>query len=188
MIEIFKLIMSMFLEGTSIPFPGIVFLLTWGSVYKPETNQIAFMSIVLALSYSLASFIPYFIGRKAGSKIFTLFGEKINSAVTKGSMLMNKYGLIILCVSRPFGWGNYVSYIAGISRVNKLKYFILTFIGIYPWSFVMLMLGKRFGSNIGFVTKYIDKYTIYIYIVVIIISLVFGISKYIKYRKLKIKE
>lgn len=175
----------MLIEGMSVPFPGIIFLLTWGSVNEPDIEKIALLSIFLAVSYTLGSFIPYYIGSKIGSRALDLFGEKVNAAVLKGGKLMNKYGLIIISISRPFGWGNYVSYIAGVSNVNKLKYSLLTFSGIYPWCFVMLYLGKRFRGNISFITEYIDEYTFYIYTVVLSIIAVFAVFKYIKYKKSK---
>ncbi len=183
MTAIAKVIISMLIEGMSIPFPGIIFLLTWGSVNEPDIEKIALLSIFLASSYTIGSFLPYFLGAKIGSRMLSFFGEKVNAAVLKGGLLMNKYGLIIISISRPFGWGNYVSYIAGVSKVNKLKYLILTFIGIYPWCFIMLYLGKRFRGNISFVTEYIDKYTFYIYGVVIAVTVIFMLTKYNKYRK-----
>lgn len=59
------LLISMFLEGSSLPFQGIAAVLYYGFVLKPSIWETVTMGLMMSLIYSLASFIPYFIGIKA---------------------------------------------------------------------------------------------------------------------------
>jgi len=61
--------------------------------------------------------------------------------------LFIRYGYLSVAVSRPFGLGNYISYIAGMAKMNLKLYLFLTFTGIYPWSYSMLLLGRYFSGK-----------------------------------------
>lgn len=183
MLEILKICISMLMEGLSIPFPGIIFLLSYGNVQSLSASEAAVLSVFLAASYTLGSFAPYAVGKRLGRNTLKIFGKKANRAIRKASLLINKYGLIIISVSRPFSWGNYISYIAGISKVKKIRYGILTFVGIYPWCFAVLLLGRIFRGNISYVMEYINSYTVPIYAGFGLIASVYVIFKVLKYKK-----
>ncbi|NQD67856.1 hypothetical protein HP456_18270, partial [Bacillus haikouensis] len=61
----------------------------------------------------------------------------------KAQRWFRKYGIWSIALSRPLGIGNYISYASGLSKVNKIKFGSLTFIGIFPVTFIMLIFGKN---------------------------------------------
>ncbi|WP_018661741.1 DedA family protein [Heyndrickxia acidiproducens] len=131
----------MFLEGASIPFPGIFIILSYGYVLKLTAVQIAFSAGVMSLIYTAASFIPYTIALKLQNRI----PPKFQKGIAMGQQLFNRFGVWSIALTRPFSIGNYISYAAGLCKVRKWKYFLLTFTGIYPWSFAVLFLGKSYA-------------------------------------------
>lgn len=149
----------MFLEGSSLPFPGLIMVLSYGYLLSPGYIDTIFIALGMSVSYTLASLIPYFLGMKLES----YFSKRLEKGLKKGQLYFNKYGVWTIALSRPFGIGNYISYIAGISRVNLYKYIILTFLGIYPWSYVMIILGKYFKGNYETFKNYFGPYSIYGY-------------------------
>ncbi len=185
MTDLLKAALAMVTEGMSVPFPGIIFLLTWGSINSPSIGEGAAVSLLLAFSYTAGSFFPYFIGEKLGNRAAALFGKKINNAFIRGQNFMKKYGVIAVAISRPFGWGNYISYIAGAAEVDKKTYSALTFAGIYPWCLVMVLLGRKFRGNIAAVMEFINDISVYIYIIVFTAALIFALTRYRRYVKLK---
>lgn len=58
------LFLVMFLEGTSLPFPGVIVVLTFGYILSPGFLGIAILAIGMSFSYSIASLIPYFFAMK----------------------------------------------------------------------------------------------------------------------------
>ncbi|AFS77728.1 hypothetical protein Curi_c06550 [Gottschalkia acidurici 9a] len=162
--ELLELLGSMFLEGSSLPFPGIIVVLAFGHVLQPTFKYSIFIAFLMSITYTLASFIPYFIGRKLGVGILSIFDRrvKVKAAIEKCKGLVNKYGTITIAMSRPFGWGNQISYIAGISKINPIIYGIFTFCGIYPWSLIMINLGRIYKGDKSIVFN-ILKNTRYIY-------------------------
>lgn len=130
------LYVSMLLEGSSIPFPGMLVILAFGNLKSPDWSEALWLALGMSLAYSLASFIPYIIGLRFQS---SLTGKL---KIDKVQYLFQKYGQWSICFTRPFGFGNYISYVAGMSRVDPIRYGILTFIGIFPWAYLMLILGS----------------------------------------------
>lgn len=185
MLEFLKINFAMLLEGMSVPFPGIIFLFSWSNIYEPTISESLYISLFLAGSYTIGSSIPYLIGEKLKYKFSALFGKNINKAFERSQNFLNKYGLFAIVFSRFFGWGNYISYIAGAMKINKKKFFLLTFIGIYPWTFSVIFLGEKFKDRLRFITSSINNINNYIYIIVIIIILLFIFLKYRTYLRLK---
>ena len=182
--ELLKILGVMGIEGSSIPFPGLIFILAFGNTIKPTFNETIIIAIFMAGAYTLASYAPYIIGRKLGVKVLSIFDKrlKIKSAIDKSTYLVNKYGIVVIAISRWFGWGNKISYIAGISKINPVTYGLLTFTGIFPWSLLMVNLGKVFKGNLGQVLDLIKKYSIYLYSVVAVFVIIYIIISIIRYK------
>ncbi|WP_062107268.1 DedA family protein [Bacillus niameyensis] len=173
------LFLTMFLEGSSLPFPGVVFVFSYGYLLSPGYVNTSFIAAGMGVSYTLASLIPYFLGRK----VERLIPKKMEKGLQKGISLFKTYGIWSIAFSRPFGVGNYISYVAGMSKVNLFKYSILTFIGIYPWSYVMILLGDYFKGNYEAFKEYFQAYSIYGYGLLSIGLVIFILIYYRKFKK-----
>ncbi|WP_099157489.1 DedA family protein [Virgibacillus ndiopensis] len=170
------LYMVMLLEGSSLPFPGVILVLSFGYILSPDYLDTAFLALNMSICYSLASLVPYFLAMKLES----LISKKLKKGLDKGKAFFNRFGVWSIALSRPLGVGNYISYIAGMSRINVLKYFILTLIGIYPWSYVMIFLGDYFNGSYEAFKGFFDTYSTYVYIaagIVIIVVIVYFFYK-----------
>ncbi|MGY0693898.1 DedA family protein [Virgibacillus sp. FSP13] len=166
----------MLLEGSSLPFPGVVLVLSFGYILSPGYLNTALLAVNMSVCYSLASLIPYFLGMKLEG----FFSKKLKKGLDKGKSFFNRYGVWSIALSRPLGVGNYISYVAGMSRINIVKYFILTFIGIYSWSYIMIILG-----NYDKFKSFFDSYSIYVYIALGLVVIGIIIFFYLKRRKNK---
>lgn len=147
---------SMFLEGSSLPFPGIAIVITYGYLFPLQSTL--WIAAVMSVIYSLASLIPYFFGRKLG----WLLRKKWNKGLAKANGLFLRYGYWSVAATRPFGLGNYISYIAGMAKMNLKSYLFLTFVGIYPWSYSMLLVGKYFNGNFEAVRSFFQAHSHYL--------------------------
>lgn len=173
------LFIAMVLEGSSLPFPGIIMVFSFGYLFSPGYLETAFIALGMSTCYSLASLIPYFLGRKLEGHIF----KRMKKGLQKGQRFFNRYGIWSIAFSRPFGIGNYISYIAGMSKVHLFKYLVLTFVGIYPWSYGMILLGDYFNGNYEAFKNYFKSYSLYGYGAVGIVLVIFILFHYKKFRK-----
>lgn len=147
------------IEASSLPFPGALVTLTYGYALDPSWMQLFLLAITSSVIYTIFSYIPYGIGYKLKDKI----KEKTSSKkIEKGQKWFRKCGLWSIAITRPLGIGNYISYVAGISKVNKWKFGGLTFIGIFPITVTMLIVGKN--GNLKSVQSMMSQVQMYLLI------------------------
>ncbi|MEG9296778.1 VTT domain-containing protein [Mangrovibacillus sp. Mu-81] len=131
------------IEASSLPFPGVLVTLTYGYLLDPSWGKLISLAVFSSLIYTVFSYIPYAIGFKIKHTIKDKTSTKNTKKVEKAQRWFRKYGVWSIALSRPLGIGNYISYASGISKVSKLKFGSLTFIGIFPVTFIMLIVGKN---------------------------------------------
>ncbi|RBP37419.1 DedA family protein [Garciella nitratireducens] len=158
------IVITAFLEGASIPFPGSPILVLSGFlIYQGKIHL--WLAVLLATTfYTIASIIPYSIGKKLKEKLFDFLEVYLKiprEKIDKIKAVFNQYGEISICLTRPFFIGNYISYFAGISQIPLIRFLPLTFIGIMPWSFLYLVLGYIFRGSVGKVDSFLDRYHIF---------------------------
>ncbi|WP_374056711.1 DedA family protein [Rossellomorea sp. FM04394] len=168
------------IEASSLPFPGALVTLTYGYLLDPSWGKLIILAFTSSLVYTVFSYIPYGIGYKLKDKI----KEKTNSKkMAKGQKWFRKCGLWSIAITRPLGIGNYISYVAGISKVNKWKFGALTFIGIFPITLTMLIVGKN--GNFKYVQSLMSNIQTYLVIGGAILLIGFLTYKYFFNHKAK---
>ncbi|WP_052131427.1 DedA family protein [Planococcus sp. CAU13] len=170
---------AIFLEGASVPFPGIIVVLAYGGLLDLTVLKMAGVAAIMAVIYSLASLIPYFIG----NKMEHLLWKKVRNGLKKGSRFFNRYGIWSIALSRPFGIGNYISYLAGISHVHLVKYLLLTFTGIFPWCFAVLYLGNYLNGNYSRFLVLFDEHKLEFYGTGLLLAILFTAYSVWKHRQ-----
>ena len=140
------LIVSGLLEGISMPFPGQLLVISIGHMFAIKKMSIFYGAAIFAVPYTCGAFLPYYLGNRYGSSVLT---KKPLKYVEKGRTMFNKYGDLSVLLTRPFGVGNYISYLAGMYHMNKSKFAIYTFLGIYGWALAMLAIGRQLGTHIN---------------------------------------
>ncbi|MBH9965357.1 DedA family protein [[Bacillus] enclensis] len=150
------------IEASSLPFPGVLVTLTYGYLLDPSWGKLIGLAVISSLIYTVFSYIPYGIGFKIKHTIKEKTNSKNTRKVEKAQKWFRKYGIWSIALSRPLGIGNYISYASGISKVNKIKFGMLTFIGIFPVTFIMLIVGKN--GNLKSVQALMSNVQNYIFI------------------------
>ena len=177
------LMLSGAVEGLSLPFPSQVLVLYIGHIIKMNSPNMFVVASLFALPYTIASCIPYFIGSKYGSFLLKI-NPKYQKHITKGELVFSKYGELSVLLTRPFVVGNYISYLAGLYKMNFLRYFCFTFLGIFTWAICILYLGGQIELTFTLLVKLIAKgIQDSIMIFVGIIAFLGFISLYMKYPK-----
>ena len=72
----------------------------------------------------------------------------------KAQEWFKKYGEWSIALSRPLSIGNYISYLSGFSRVKPWRFIVLTYLGIFPWSTLLLFIGNK--GSIDTIQHFLD--------------------------------
>lgn len=133
--------------------PGDSLLFALGSVISFDPNksiQIHEMAGVLILAAILGNISNYWIGHSVGPKIFNKPQSKFfkPSNLEETQNFYNKYGPLAIIFARfaPI-IRTFVPFVAGIGRMNFLKYFLYTVVGGVAWVASFLYAGFYFGNR-----------------------------------------
>ncbi|ASN07102.1 DedA family protein [Virgibacillus necropolis] len=172
---IWGLLASLAIEASSLPFPGGLVTLVFGFILNLTIVEVILYGLLASGVYTGFSLIPYYIGYKLEDKLKEKTSRK---KIEKAQSWFKKFGVWSIAFARPLGLGNYISYVAGVSKINKWTFLSLTLLGILPWTVGVLWLGSV--GNLKTVKSFMEEFQLYG-----IIALVVGIIIYIIYRKNK---
>jgi membrane protein DedA with SNARE-associated domain len=173
------------IEASSLPFPGAAVVLVYGFVLKVTQNttpwQLISISFVNSLIYVVFSLIPYQIGRKLEAFSKKKFDVK---KIEKAQLWFQKYGEWSITLSRPTGFGNYISYISGISKIKTGRFLFFSFLGVFPWNTLLLFMGSM--GDLETIQRFLDrseKWGIYLFTTLIFVIAIGFIIKRIRQKE-----
>lgn len=172
--------LSSFMEGVSIPFPSLIILLLAGFLTSQGKLNIYFVIFIAAASYTIGSSIPYFIGYFINKGLLNRIKKYIKISdkhINEINAMFNKYGEKAVCFTRPVLIGNYISYFAGINRMPLIRFYIYTFLGIFPWAALIVFIGSKFGSSYKLAYSVIGKYMAYFNLALLAAAVLFVFIK-----------
>lgn len=141
---------AMLLEGLTVPFPGAVIVGLYGLLADHQGILPWITVLVSACGYTIGSLGPYFIGRTGGRKLLSRYGQWVRVPAERLQQLEDwfaRYGPKVVCLVRPFFFGGYVSYFAGMGNMNLSRYILYTFLGIAPWCAVLVFGGQYLADK-----------------------------------------
>ena len=141
----------MLLESAGIPFPSEVTMPFAG--FLVATGKMKFWIVVLAgtLGNMVGSLLAYWIGAKGGrpliekyGKYFFISGHDLDIA----DRWFAKHGEVIVFLGRLLPViRTYISFPAGISKMDIKKFTLYTFLGVVPWCILFTWLGIKLENH-----------------------------------------
>jgi membrane protein DedA with SNARE-associated domain len=192
MLEILRPIVEGITQFISIlGYPGIFILMTLESALVPIPSEIimpfsGFLSttgrlepigVVIAgsLGNLIGSIMTYYLGLKIGRTLVLKYGKYIffkRKHLELTERLFAKYGEKISFIGRLLpGIRTYVSLPAGIGKTRPKKFVIYTLAGVIIWNSLLTFIGMQLGKR----WQNIDKYSLYLDIIAVVLVAAFVI-------------
>jgi membrane protein DedA with SNARE-associated domain len=149
---------GMIKESACIPLPSEVIMLFGG--FLVGLGKFNYWYVVLAgvLGNVIGSVLTYWVGAKKGRTFVQKYGKYffINAKhLEEADKKFNRYGGWAVFLGRNLPViRTFISLPAGIARMNFKTFFILTFIGCFPWNMALTYLGLKLGKNWHLVEQY----------------------------------
>ncbi|SFW56011.1 DedA family protein [Amycolatopsis australiensis] len=177
------LCLVIFIESSIFPvLPGDSLLFTAGLLIAGGGLLPLWLTCILVtVSALLGNVVGYYIGYFAGPKLFSRPDSKFfkREHVDKTHAFLEKHGpkAVVLARFVPFV-RTFITWIAGIGRMNPKTYFTYTVIGGILWAAGITVLGYVLG-DIPFIGNNIDA----IFVLIVLISVVPIVLEYLKSRR-----
>lgn len=141
------------LESAGIPLPGETILVT-AAIYAGTKHTLDIRLVVLAAACGaiIGDNIGFWVGRTFGQRILTRFGPKVGIDARKqtlGQYLFRRYGGAIVFFGRFVAMLRaFAALLAGINRLNPMKFFLYNAAGGIVWATVFGVGGYLLGEGI----------------------------------------
>lgn len=178
----------MVLDSAMIPIPSEIILVFSG--YLISSGEFEPISVILigSLGNLVGSIFTYYVGFKWGRLIILKYGKYIllkEKHLEYTENLFQKYGDKISFGGRLIpAIRTYISLPCGIGKTNFIKFSIYTFLGSIIWNTIFTYVGIQLGNK----WEDIDKYSIYLDIVLACVIAGFVIWFVAKIRRRNKKE
>jgi len=177
---------SMALEGLSIPFPGAFLVMLAGALSTQLQLNYWLIGLLAMSGYVLGTLFPYYLARRGGRQLLYRLGKYVFLTPERleiAESWFERYGSWVVCLSRPFFWGNYVSYLAGLAKMNLGQFIFFTLLGVLPWCLALSLLGHYFGRAAQLIWQ---KFGIWAAIIFLLVMIPLGLIAKAFLRRLKI--
>ena len=138
------------IESACIPLPSeIIMTFTGYLVYLGRFNLLL-AATAGAVGCNLGSVVAYWIGAKGGRPLVERYGRWVlmsHHDLDRMTHFFEKYGSITVLIGRLLPVvRTFIAFPAGIAKMPQGKFHIYTFVGSWPWCFVLAYVGMKLGQ------------------------------------------
>lgn len=140
----------MAIESMCIPLPSEIIMPFAGYLVSTGRFNLIGVATAGAIGCNLGSVVAYWIGAWGGRPMVERFGKYVllsKHDLARTEQFFNRYGGAtvffgrLLPVVRTF-----IALPAGIARMPQLRFHIYTFLGSWPWCFLLAYVGMKLGN------------------------------------------
>ena len=165
-------LLLMLIESCGIPFPSEVIMPVAG--YFASQGRLNLVAVIFAgaIGNLLGSLLAYWLARRFGRTLLLGPGRYVGisaSHLDSADRWFARYGLAAVLVGRVLPVvRTYISFPAGLARVQPGWFALLTFVGALPWCAALAVVGYEIGANYTKVSDPIGKAAIVIAVLIVI--------------------
>jgi membrane protein DedA with SNARE-associated domain len=139
------------IESACIPLPSEIIMPFAGYLVYLGHMNLVWAATAGAVGCNLGSVVAYWIGAKGGRPLVERYGRWVlmsHRDLDRMTWFFDKYGSITVLLGRLLPVvRTFIAFPAGIARMPQLKFHIYTFVGSWPWCFVLAYVGMKLGEK-----------------------------------------
>jgi membrane protein DedA with SNARE-associated domain len=144
-------LLLMAVQSACIPIPSEVIMPLAGFALAHTQVQLILLATLASLASNLGSIPAYWVGAKGGRPMVERYGRYLllsKRDLDMADKFFNHYGSITVLLGRMLPIiRTFIAFPAGIARMNQVRFHIYTFIGSFPWCYVLAYVGMKLGAR-----------------------------------------
>jgi membrane protein DedA with SNARE-associated domain len=142
--------MLMAIESACIPLPSEIIMPFAGYLVYLHRFSLFWVATAGAIGCNLGSAVAYWIGAYGGRPLVQRYGAYIllnQRDLDRTTRFFERFGPLTVLLGRLLPVvRTFIALPAGIARMPQLKFHIYTFLGSWPWCFVLAYAGMKLGN------------------------------------------
>jgi membrane protein DedA with SNARE-associated domain len=147
----FGVAVLMGIESACIPLPSEIIMPLAGYMLATTQLKLFWVATAGAIGCNLGSIPAYWLGAWGGRPAVERFGRYIllsRHDLDRTEHYFSKFGGITVLIGRLLPVvRTFIALPAGIARMNQLRFHLYTFIGSWPWCFLLAYVGMKLGDR-----------------------------------------
>lgn len=139
----------MAIESACIPLPSEIIMPFAGYLVQQGQMNLFWVATVGALGCNIGSAVAYWVGAWGGRPFLERYGRWVlldMKDLDRADRFFQRFGGITVFVGRLLPVvRTFIALPAGISRMPQWRFHIYTFLGSWPWCFVLAYVGVKLG-------------------------------------------
>lgn len=144
-------VLLMAIQSACIPIPSEVIMPLAGYALAHTQMQLVLLATVASLASNLGSIPAYWVGAKGGRPMVERYGSWLllsRRDLDRVDHFFARYGSITVLIGRMLPIiRTFIAFPAGVARMNQTRFHVYTFIGSWPWCYVLAWVGMRLGAS-----------------------------------------
>jgi len=140
----------MAIESACIPLPSEIIMPFSGYLVHTGQLKLFWVATAGAIGCNLGSVVAYWIGALGGRPFILKYGRFVllnQHDLDRAEHFFQRFGGITVFIGRLLPVvRTFIALPAGIARMPQLRFHIYTFIGSWPWCFVLAYVGMKLGQ------------------------------------------
>ena len=173
------ILLLMAIESACIPLPSEVIMPFSGALtvadiaarYGRSPLSLFWVATVGALGCNVGSIVAYEIGYYGGRPLVLKFGRWLllsQKELDWAERFFERRGSLTVFISRLLPViRTFIALPAGVAQMPRGRFHLYTFLGSWPWCFVLAYLGMKAGENWGYLRKYFHQFDVVIAVVLV---------------------
>jgi membrane protein DedA with SNARE-associated domain len=139
------------IESACIPLPSEIIMPFAGYLVHTGQLNLFWVATAGAIGCNLGSIPAYWVGAWGGRPAIQRFGRFVLLSahdLDRVQHFFEKYGSITVLLGRLLPVvRTFIALPAGIARMNQVRFHLYTFIGSWPWCYLLAYVGMRLGAG-----------------------------------------
>lgn len=145
------IVLLMAIESACIPLPSEVIMPFSGYLVYTGRFSLFWVATAGALGCNLGSLVAYYIGYYGGRPLVEKYGHYIFLSEVElrwADRFFEKWGDWAVFISRLLPVvRTFIALPAGIAKMKQVRFHVFTFVGSWPWCFLLAWIGMRLGEQ-----------------------------------------
>jgi membrane protein DedA with SNARE-associated domain len=147
----FSVVLLMAIQSACIPIPSEVIMPVAGYALAHTQLQLIILATVASLASNLGSIPAYWVGARGGRPMVERYGSFLllsRHDLDRVDHFFARFGSIAVLLGRMLPIiRTFIAFPAGVAKMNQLRFHLYTFIGSWPWCYVLAYVGMKLGAK-----------------------------------------